>query len=396
MRTWKKGRMEGKEAGAAFHVSHGTFYTIRNSAVALVTLSLFVSWSNFASAQVTNEDFRSSADVFLRKLTSAEHQGMGGSFAGSISGANALNSNPAGLTFIDSNRFVTHVARFPRTAAMVAKLNEAEWYEDHGQYDLRASGLEFINYSTPLGKSGAIGFDFALGHEGRFSRVNHIGKATGSFPENDFAAGIGYATKLFRGLSVGVDARWMRSKVQDAQVNEHVGHGYAYNLGLIQQFGGQFRIGAVIRNLSNGLSFTDNSIPDRIHRDVLFGGAYRFHHKDMDIQIGFDLNPPFEDGIRTNFGGEIWYRGFIGGRIGYLRHTEKRFDSIFIVETEQVEFENRLWKTEGMTLGLGLKVGKINMNAAYTPQMKPTENEGEQIRIEQGEFVYSFSIGQSF
>jgi hypothetical protein len=82
--------------------------------------------------------------------------------------------------------------------------------------------------------------------------------------------------------------------------------------------------------------------------------------------------------------------------MGYLRHTEKRFSSILSLETGQVDFEDRLWKTEGLTLGLGLQVSGIYINAAYTPQMRPMENDGEQIRIETGRSVYSFSIGQRF
>ena len=369
-----------------------TFYAIHSFVVTFVTLLLLLGGGNLASAQAINEDFRASADAFLRRVTSAEHRRLEGNFVNSISGINALNSNPAGLSFIDSNRLATHVSRFPRTVAIIAKPNDVERYEDHSQYALRASGLEFINYSMPVGRAGGIGFDFAIGHEGRFSRVNHLGKATNSFPETDFVVGVGYAVKLFRGLAVGADARWLRSKVQDAENERHIGHGYAYNLGLIQQLGEHLRIGGVIRNLSNGLSFTDNSIPDRIHRDVLFGAGYQLNHKDVGIQIGFDLNPPFEDGIRTNFGGTVWYRDFIGGRIGYLRHTEKRFGSILSLETGQVDFENRLWKTEGLTLGLGLQIRGIYISAAYTPQMRPMENDGEQIHIETGRSVYSFTI----
>ena len=380
----------------SYYFSRFTFYAIHDFAVVLITLLLLLGGENLASAQAINEDFRASANTFLRRLTSTEYLRREGSSVNSISGINALNSNPAGLGFINRSRFVTHVSRFPRTVAVITKLNDVERYEDHSQYALRASGLEFINYSKPLGTVGGFGFDFAIGHEGRFSRVNHLGKATNSFPETDFAIGLGYAVKLFGGLAVGADAKWLRSKVQDLEEKRHIGHGYAYNLGLIQQLGEHLRIGGVIRNLSNGLSFTDNSIPDRIHRDILLGGAYQFHYKNVDIQIDLDLNPPFKDGVRTNFGGTVWYRDLIGGRIGYLRHTEKRFGSILSLETDQIEFEDRLWKSEGLTLGLGLQVRGIYINAAYTPQMRPTENEGEQIRIETGRSVYSFSIGQRF
>ena len=373
-----------------------TFYAIRSCAITLITLLLLLEAGNLASAQAVNEDFRASADAFLKRLASTEPLRMESNFVSSISGTNALNSNPAGLSSINTNRFATHVSRFPRTVAIIAKLNDIERYEDHSQYALRASGIEFINYSKPLGKTGGIAFDFAVGHEGRFSRVNHLGKATNSFPETDFAIGVGYAVKLFGGLAVGADARWLRSKVQDAEGNRHIGHGYAYNLGLIQQLGEHLRIGGVIRNLSNGLSFTDNSIPDRIHRDVLLGGVYQFYRKNVALQVGLDLNPPFEDGVRANLGGTIWYRKFIGVRIGYLRHTEKRFGSILNLETEQIEFEDRIWKAEGLTLGLGLKVRGIYISAVYTPQMRPRENDREQIRIETGKSIYTFSIEQRF
>lgn len=380
----------------SYYLFRFTFYTIPSLTVTFITLLLLLGGSHPASAQAINKDFRASTDTFLRRLTSAEYLGMENNFISSISGVNALNSNPAGLSFINSNHLITHSSRFPRTVAIIAKLNEIERYEDHSQYELRASGLEFVNYSKPLGTTGTVGFNFVIGHEGRFSRVNHLGKATNSFPETDFAAGLSYAMKLSRGFAIGVDAKWLRSKVQDTESERHIGHGYAYNLGLIQQLGEHLRIGGVIGNLSNGLSFTDNSIPDRIHRDILLGGAYQFHYRDVGIQIGLDLNPPFEDGIRTNFGGTIWYRDFIGARIGYLRHTEKRFGSILSLETEQVDSEDRLWKTEGLSLGIGLQVRGIYINAAYTPQLRPVENNGEQIRIEAGKSVYSFSIGQRF
>ncbi len=380
----------------SYYFSPLTFYAIRSLAIILITLLFLFGGENPASAQAINEDFYASTNTFLRRLASAKHLRMGDNFGSSILGTNALNSNPAGLSFINSNRLITNVSRFPRTVAVTAKLNELERYEDHGQYAMHASGLEFINYSKPLGAAGGFGLDFAVGHEGRFSRVNHLGKATNSFPETDFAIGVSYAVKLFRDFAIGADARWLRSKVQDAENNRHIGHGYAYNLGLIQQFGEHLRIGGVIRNLSNGLSFTDNSIPDKIRRDVLLGGSYQFHYNNVDILIGLDLNPPFEDGVRTNFDGTVWYRDFIGGRIGYLRHTEKRFGSILDLGTEQMEFEDRLWKTEGLTLGLGLQISGIYINASYTPQMRPTENGGEQIRIETGKSVYSFSIEQRY
>lgn len=377
-------------------ISGVMFCATRSVAITLGTFLLFFGGENCLSAETVDEDFRASADAFLRRVAAVEHLRLGDGFVGSISGVNALNSNPAGLSSIDSNRFATHISRFPRTIAVIAKLNAVERYEDRNQYAVRASGLEFISYGKPVGKAGGIGFDFAVGHEGRFSRVNHLGKATNSFPETDFAVGIGYGVELFQGFAFGANARWLRSKVQGVEGDRHIGHGYAYDLGLTQQLGEHFRVGGVIRNLSNGLSFTDNAIPDRIYRDVLFGGSYEYDYKNVDIQIGLDLNLPFADGIRTNFGGTIWYHGFIGARIGYQRHTERQVGSILNLATGQFELEDRLWTAEGLTLGVGFQSHGVYISAAYTPQMRPTENDGEQIRIETGKSVYSFSIVQRF
>lgn len=354
----------------------------------------FVCGFNLVLAQESGGSTRAAADVFLRQLTTAKHHGMGGSFVGSTAGADALNSNPAGLTLITRQRFMAHITRFSRTIAVIAKQNDTERYEDYGQYEQYASGIELIHYIVPS-RIGVIGFDIAFGHDGKFSRVNHLGKATGSFPQNNLAAGIGYGTPLFGGLALGVDARWMRSKVEDAKNQAHIGHGYAYNLGLTQQLGPHLRIGAVLRNLSNGLSFSDDLIPDRIQPDTILGIAYYRQYGDLELQAGLDLNPPFKSGIRTNLGGEVWYRGVIGGRIGYLRHTEQRSESIHILTTESTEIEERLWKTEGVTLGLGVNIGGFNINAAYTPRIKPVASDGEAIRIEQGVAVYSFSIGRN-
>ena len=115
-----------------------------------VLILWFFGWLTSTIAQVPNENVRATAEVFLKKLTPAEHQGMGGSCVGSTSCANALNSNPAGLSFIEGKRFVAHATRFPRTIAVIARTNADERFEDHGQYDLRASGIELINYTVPM------------------------------------------------------------------------------------------------------------------------------------------------------------------------------------------------------------------------------------------------------
>ncbi len=362
----------------------------------LICLFYFVSCFYVLNGTAAEATTTAEADRFLKQLIGAEHRGMGGSFVGATDGANALGNNPAGIGIAQGNRFVIHMARFPRTVALLSKPNFNANYEDYSQYEQRAAGIETLNWAFPIGRFGTIGVALSTAHEGPFRRVNHEGKALNSFPENNLAIGIGYGLNCFGSTVVGFDAKWLRSKVTDALGAEHFGRGYAYNIGLIQKFGNALQAGIVVRNLSNGLSFVDPVIPDKIRRDVIAGITYQREISNMSLRLGFDLHPPFSDGVRANLGAEVWFRDRIGGRIGYLRDTEKRYASVFLLEDATFEMEERNWKAEGLCFGFGARFGNITLNAAYTPQFKPSVSEDERIHIVQGTAVYTFSIGQDF
>ena len=348
------------------------------------------------SSSVSAEHTSAAADGFLKQLLGAEHYGMGGTFVGTTRGTNAVGSNPAGIAATEVNQFAIHATRFPRTIALLSKPNLNANYEDYGQYEQRAYSIETVNCAFPIGRFGTLAVAFSFLQEGRFQRVNHLGKALNSFPENNLALGLSYGLSILENTLIGVDTKWLRSKVTDADEREHLGHGYAYNFGVIQQVSDAIQVGVVVKNLSNGLSFTDVSIPDRITRTIAVGVAYRREISDVVLRIGFDVHPPFQDGIRTNVGTEVWYRHRIGARIGYLRHTEMRDASVLLLDDASVETQERLWKAEGFSFGLGVRFGSITFDAAYTPQFRPTITTEERINTIQGENIYTFSIGQTF
>ena len=367
---------------------------VRNYATSILfcLIVYFSLLSSIAAAANTT----AAADGFLKRLLSAEQHGMGGSFVGTSHGANALGSNPAGISAAAGNRFILHATRFPRTIALLSKPNLDANYEDYSRYEQRAYGIETLNYAFPMGKFGTLGLGLAFEQTGPFRRVDHSGKALNSFPENNVAIGFSYGLKLLGGTRVGVDTKWLRSKVADVDGTEHLGHGYAYNIGMSQRIGDRTLVGIVARNLSNGLSFSDSSIPDAMARTIVAGIAHQYAVSDVTFLVGLDVHPPFRDGIRANVGGEVWYRQRVGARIGYLRHTEKRYAEAFLLEDGTFEGEERLWKTEGFCFGLGVRFGSLILNAAYTPQLRPVAAENERIHIVQGEAVYTFSIGRTF
>lgn len=358
----------------------------------VVLILYFLVCSSVAMAANTT----ATADGFLKQLLGAEYHGMGGSFAGVTRGADALGNNPAGISATSGSRFVVHTIRFPRTIALLAKPNGDSIYQDYSRFEQRASGIEMLNWVFPMGKFGSFGFAFAFGQEGSFRRVDYLGKAVNSFPENNLAIGFGYAVNILRNTAIGFDAKWLRSKVADADTNEHLGHGYAYNVGIIQQFDNGIHVGIAARNLSNGLSFSNVEIPDRIERTIVAGIAYHRELSNVSLRVGLDAHPPFRDGVQANIGAELWYKNRIGGRIGYLKHTEKRYASVFLLQDASFETQERFWKAEGMCFGLGVRLGGMTLNAAYTPQFKPTVEASERLHVAQGEAVYTFSLGQTF
>ena len=363
----------------------------------VATLLLYLIFHFFVSSGIASMvDARASADGFLKQLLGAEHQGMGGSFVGLTRGANALGSNPAGIGTTEGNRFVIHATRFPRTIALLSKPNLNASYEDYSRYEQHAYGIETLNWTFPMSKFGTLGLGFSFAQDGAFRRVDYQGKALNSFPENNLAIGLSYGLNIFGGTIVGVDTKWLRSKVIGTDGNEDLGHGYAYNVGIIQQIGEAVQVGIVARNLSNGLSFSDASIPNMMERTIVTGIAYQREISDAALRIGLDVHPPFHDGIRTNVGAEVWYQHWIGIRVGYLRDTQKRYTSVSLLQDGSFETEERLWKAEGPCFGLGVRLGSITLNAAYTPQLIPTVGVEERLHIVQGKGVYAFSIGQTF
>ena len=343
-----------------------------------------------------NVAMTSDADRFLKLMLGAEQRGMGGSFVATVAGAEAIGTNPAGIGINDDSRFGVHIARFPRAVDTVAKPNINNEYEDYSQYDHHASGIETLNWVFPFGKFGTLGVAVSAGHEGSFRRVSNEGKALNNFSKNNLATGVGYGLEFIEGTLIGIDAKWIRSKITDESGVEHFGRGYSYNVGLIQKIGQKLQVGFVLRNLSNGLSFADSTIPDQINRDVIFGVAYKHEIRDFSVRIGLDFHPPFADGIRTNVGTELWFRDRVVGRIGYLRDTDQRYLPVTTIADSSVEMEDRVWLAEGLCLGLGFRVGSFLINASHTPQFKPTVSNKERLHIVQGTSVYTFSIGQKF
>ena len=348
----------------------------------------------FSSASEEPEE-RYGAD-FLQQLTSAEVNGMGESLAAYPTGSRSLNNNPAGLAYISGSELLINAHKLPRITAIIMRENGDGQWEDYAEYNVEPTDMGLISYALPLGRFGNLGMGFVFHYGGRFIRVNEEGKAVNSFPRDDLAFTLGYSLKLFSGLSVGIDMKTIRSKIP-AEDGSSIGRTYATNLGLLHQIGKRVRVGAVLQNMGRKLSFKSTDIPSYLRRRLLIGAMYVVRdNENSTLSLSVDANPPFEDGPRYNLGAEFLYAKRVSLRIGYLRSTETYYEPLLGIQDDSIAYEDRVWIRKGITVGLGVRLGNVDIDIARAPRREPILNDDEKSRLEEHDSIVSFSCATKF
>jgi len=328
---------------------------------------------------------------FLQQLTSAEADGVGESIAAYPIGIRSLNNNPAGLTYMEGSELLVNTHEMPRITAVIMKQNEEGEWKDHGIYDIAATEMGLVSYALPLGKFGNLGMSFVLHHAGRFIRVNEEGKALNSFPRNNLAFTIGYSVRIFQGISVGFDVENIRSKVPVGDGDE-IGRTNAISVGLMHQMGKRVRVGAVLQNMGSKLSFDSPDIPNKLPRELAVGAVYTVKDSGNSVlSLNVEINPPFDDGPRYNLGAELLYAKFIALRIGYLRSTRDYAESLLNLSDETATNDSRVWTRKGVTFGLGVRFGNVEIDFARAPRREPDPNGDEKLRLDDHDSILSFS-----
>lgn len=386
-------------------IMHKSFY--RKLILNLFILLVFLSSLSSVCSKEVNLKLRTAQ--LLKQLTTTRNQGMGGSLAVSGKDTESLHDNPAGLAFIQNSQLNFSLFRFPETEAYVTFPSKIEDFgnETHSiapyfsMVRSRAYGTESVKYSIPLGQFGNIGWDLIFSHTGKFSRVNSKGKAINEFPESDLVIAFGYAKKLSN-TALGVDTKFIRSKALDKESERTFVRGFVYDIGLIQK-AGNFKFGAVWKNLSNGLSRPTNSSSVsrfELKNSLHIGATYHYVPlQEVELLFVLGVNPPFKHGIRGNIGSELCYRNWLSIRIGYV----KDISDAFILTDESDEDENEkeyfnldsLERTEGLTFGIGLQTGKLRLDLAFIPGYK-LRTESKDFKLLMDDNNYSFSLSASY
>ncbi len=301
----------------------------------------------------------------------------------------ALLANPAALTS-SQRMWGLHVTRMSPMRLFFQKLNSDEQYSDYQRYSREAIGTERLTYVQPLRNLGSLGVDIAFQHEGDFQRVNAEGQQINTFAQTLWAWGIGYGLHLADTLSVGVDMHRVRAKVS-ADGQSSLGWAYLYNVGAIQSLGQHVTIGLSARNLNNGFSL---DIPERAKQ------------VDPQIHLGLELRRLFSDkvrfsagwifpareGMRFGIGADVRYWQWARLHIGYVNDTLRRVAKFESSLTEQTTDVERIWKKQGLSLGVTLEWSDWAVTLAWAPQHYPRADENEKLRIESGTSQIGISL----
>jgi hypothetical protein len=184
--------------------------------------------------------------------------------------------------------------------------------------------------------------------------------------------------------------------------------------------GKRVRVGAVLQNIGNELSFntpdlgspsarktdlespetaapdsreeTSAEIPSSLRRKLLVGAVYTVRDTENSVlSLSMDVNPPFEDGLRYNLGAELLYAQCVVFRIGYMRSTQIYHDSLLNLHDQSSVREERVWIRKGLTIGVGLRFKGTEINLATAPRREPILKDGEKSRLEEHDSIVSFS-----
>lgn len=226
---------------------------------------------------------------------------------------------------------------------------------------------------------------------GNIQFTNIDNQPLGSSTPRELAFDLGYTRKLTSKLSVGVQLRYINSKLVTGpvgNVNYKPGNAFSADLSVfgnhLDDAGQGFTWGVALSNLGTRISYTDNATnKDYIPANLGLGGAYTFvMDEDSKLTFGVDLNkllvPAMPVGASDNdikeyynrnvF--ESWFKSF-GGANGGLKTLQVSTGAEFSYVNQFFARAGYFYedKSQGgrkyITMGVGVRYNFIGANFSY-------------------------------
>lgn len=248
------------------------------SMMLLVTTVLSLAIPRIAVAQ------GESAVPFLLISPNSRASGIGESGTGSVDDASAIFWNPGALAFLKGQEIsITH----------------ANWLPQFQQSDLF---YDYLNYRIDIDEiGGTLGASLTYLNLGKFIRTGSGGpEPIGEFKAYEFAATVGYATKVFDDLGLGLNLRLIHSSLSPIGTEQEQGSGKATTVSVdiaamwrpeIEGIGKSFSAGLNLSNIGPKVTYIDADQADPLPTNLRIGLGYRiFEDEYNSLQSTLDFS----------------------------------------------------------------------------------------------------------
>jgi len=264
---------------------------------------------------------------FLVKTLGARAGGMGNAFAAMEDDVNSLLWNPA-------------------TVATLTQSETSFLYTNLGPlFDVEGAGNMYQGlalYGRPLGDESGIALGIQYEEQGKVAYTTDNPDVIDYYSLGaNYSVFLTYARRISPHLLAGATL-----KLVHTQLWEYQDAGLAGDVGLLYQTD-NLNLGLSLTNLGEELTMEDAPQADPLPQNLKLGLLYKLPlSQGNQINIALDVTQPAQSETGYNAGIEYWYHNLLALRVGYLKEEGN---------------------IEGLTQGVGVKVGSFTIDFAYVP-----------------------------
>lgn len=234
---------------------------------------LLLMFTQTSFAQSGKQNPITTAVPFLRLATDARTAGMGDVGVATNADANSMFYN-GGKTVFNEGKYGIGLTYTP-------------WLSE---FDIKNLFQASVAGFYKLDEKQAISFGFRNFSQGTFTFTDAIGNEVSSFKPSDMAIEAGYSRKLSGASGLGLNIRYIRSRLADNSVNSTYKTGSAVAADLSYFYTKkEWNVGVALTNLGSKLNYGGESA--FIPANLAFGAAYNKKiNSDNKLSFAFELN----------------------------------------------------------------------------------------------------------
>jgi len=262
-----------------------------------IKLSFIIIFALAISQTLAALSFNTGAD-FLKLAGGPRIIALGETAAAAQLDASSFFHNPAGLTYCENEITFVHSP---------APQGDASFDYLGGIYSARALGIFALSVTsyriTPIPVLDESGNDF------------------GQLVWDDWAFSVAYANELAKGLSLGVNGKYVYRYESNQIFGTTIGKALAADFGMVFEVPGirGFRLGAAGENYGTTVKYSNDSHIDVLPSSVRLGAAYRLaERRDSSFDLAADLVKEKFGTFRPRMSAEYNYMDWLSLRGGYV------------------------------------------------------------------------------